>query len=442
MFDTNPLPDGWDDVPADATPPDLAEAVVNPWWMFATVREQLEWLVEQTPSAETAAMLERLRPFSMEATDRLLFAAACERAASASTAMSLRAMLDATTPDERWSDAEHLGDELALILRRTDRSMSAQLAFARRLDDALPVMFALLQTGAVSIGHARAIDDLTTLLTAEEARLVDEQVSERGATTTVSAFRRIVRRAVAKLDIDQNRRREKAKRTAGVRLYPEPDGMATLSVRMPATDGIATLDALNAAADRMKTPDDQRTHGQRQVQALLDALFGSANASTGDVATGDAPPAPRTRRRAEVSVLIDWASLLGLRNCPGERRGYGPVSPALVRAMLAEDGTTLRRLVYDNETGVLLDYGRTRYTPDAALRRVLESRDVTCRYPGCQTPAQWCDTEHRDPYDDGGATSCANCGLICREHHNRKTHEGFAYARPDPATGETVWTTP
>src|SRR4051812_2487166 len=111
MFERDPLPDGWDDVPADAQPPaDLPDGFdpVNPWWLLATVREQLEWLVEQTPSVETAAMLERLRPFSMEATERMLFAAACERAASASTAMSLRAMVEATTPDERWTDTEHL----------------------------------------------------------------------------------------------------------------------------------------------------------------------------------------------------------------------------------------------------------------------------------------------------------------------------------------------
>ena len=31
---------------------------------------------------------------------------------------------------------------------------------------------------------------------------------------------------------------------------------------------------------------------------------------------------------------------------------------------------------------------------------------------------------------------------MCRGHHNRKTHDGFDYVRPNPETGETVWTTP
>ena len=51
--------------------------------------------------------------------------------------------------------------------------------------------------------------------------------------------------------------------------------------------------------------------------------------------------------------------------------------------MLAPPGTTLRRLVTDPVTGVLVDYGRTRYRPDAYLTGLTKARDVTCRAPGC-----------------------------------------------------------
>jgi hypothetical protein len=57
--------------------------------------------------------------------------------------------------------------------------------------------------------------------------------------------------------------------------------------------------------------------------------------------------------------------------------------------MLSTPGTVLRRLVTDPVTGVLVDYGTSRYRPDTHLSGLTKARDVTCRYPGC--------TRNRDP---------------------------------------------
>jgi hypothetical protein len=405
-------------------------------WLCGPMTERLEWLLEQVPSSDTQVALEAMEHEPMSPKERMLYAAAWDRQRSAVAARAMSAQVRATLPGAAgpYANPDVIDGELAGVLRRTDGSMAYQLAFARRLIEALPLTFKLLDAGDVSLEHARAIEQLTAALTVEQAQLVDGSVADRASTTTVSAFRRIVRQAVAALDVDTERETQ-AKRTAGVRLLPEPDGMCTVAVRMPATDGVATIEALNVRADRLKTPDDQRTHGMRQVDAFLDALFGEPVPAAG---TGKV----RSRRRTEVQVTIDWASLLGLRDHPAELAGYGPVAAESVRAMLDEEGTTLRRLVYEPVTGVLLDYARTRYRPDDHMRGLVAARDVTCRYPGCCRNAIWCDSEHCDDYAGGGATSCANCGLMCRRHHNRKTHEGYRYRRVDPATGETVWTTP
>jgi hypothetical protein len=407
-------------------------------WLCGSLTERLEWVLEQVPSANTQAALEAMEATAKSTRERMLYAAAWERQLSATQARAMAAQVGATTPEANgpYANQEILDGELAGVLRRTDGSMAHALAFARRLRTALPVTFALLDSGDITLGHARAIEDLTETLDVDQAQTVDERVAERAATMTVNAFRRIVRQAVADIDADPRQRHERASRGSGARLYPEPDGMCTLAVRMPATDGVATLDALNRQADALKTEDDTRTHGQRQVQALFDGVFGTSEGSL------DASGKPRARRRNDVRVTIDWASLLGLREHPAELEGFGPVPAALVRSMLDEPGTTLRRLVFDPESGVLRDFGRTRYTPDAHMRGLIEARDVTCRYPGCPRAAVWCDTEHCDAYDDGGPTSCANCGLMCRKHHNRKTHDGYTYRRVDPETGETIWTTP
>jgi hypothetical protein len=139
--------------------------------------------------------------------------------------------------------------------------------------------------------------------------------------------------------------------------------------------------------------------------------------------------------------MFDWASLVGLRDNPAELVGYGPIPAALARQLAGDDGTVWRRLVFDPETGVLVDRGHKSYDVDETLRALIGARDLTCRYPGCVRNAVYCDIEHNKAFPEG-ATSCANCGLMCRKHHNRKTHDGFRYRRPDPATGETEWLTP
>ncbi len=82
----------------------------------------------------------------------------------------------------------------------------------------------------------------------------------------------------------------------------------------------------------------------------------------------------------------------------------------------------MRRLVTDPLTGVLIDQGARRYVPGSELVAWLRSRDRTCRFPGCSRRAQHCDIDHAIDYTDGGATTLANTGLLCRRHHNLKTH--------------------
>jgi len=245
---------------------------------------------------------------------------------------------------------------------------------------------------------------------------------------------------IGRRDLDR-RRHEKAKREeTGAKLYPGRNGMATVAVTMPTPDAVATLDELNRRAEAMRAPDGGRTHGQRQVDALHDALFGAESALTPMGGDGAAAPAPRRGRRADVVVTIDFDSLIGWRDLPGDMHGIGPVPAQAVRDLLQREGTTIRRLIYDPRTGVMLDLGK-RYPVDGFLRELLDFRDITCRFPGCTRNAIWCDGEHCEAFADG-ETSCANCGLMCRRHHNHKTFDGFAYERPVPQTGETIWTTP
>jgi hypothetical protein len=55
--------------------------------------------------------------------------------------------------------------------------------------------------------------------------------------------------------------------------------------------------------------------------------------------------------------------------------------------------------------------------PSAALADFIRCRDLTCRFPGCDKPADFCDLDHTVPYDAGGPTHASNLKLLCRKHH-------------------------
>lgn len=403
--------------------------------------KRLAWVLDQTPSAATHAVLESLLDQPLPRDQQVLAAKAWERQLAAMNAVCVAARATATACNDGPEAQDDADAELALALRRTDGEMAHQLHRDRQLLS-LPVLYSVFRAGDCTPRHVSAFLDITGDVTDDDREAIDAAVSARAASMTVSGFRRVVRKTTAKLDSRSPEEKTKARRPRlGVRCCPQPDGLITIAATMPAADGIAAATELNRRADAARTPDDERTHGERQIDALMDALFGSG--ASGAPATTDdgARPAVRPSRRTEVQVVIDWRSLVGLRDNPAELIGYGSIAAADVRAMLAAPGTVLRRLVTDPDAGVLVDYGTKRYRPDAYLSGLTKARDVTCRYPGCTRNAIYCDDEHCEAFPQG-STSAGNVCQLCRKHHRRKTSGRFTYSRPDPSTGKTVWTTP
>jgi hypothetical protein len=56
------------------------------------------------------------------------------------------------------------------------------------------------------------------------------------------------------------------------------------------------------------------------------------------------------------------------------------------------------------------------FRPSAALARFVRCRDLTCRWPGCDQPAQFSDIDHTVPYP-AGPTHPSNNKPYCRIHH-------------------------
>ena len=57
-----------------------------------------------------------------------------------------------------------------------------------------------------------------------------------------------------------------------------------------------------------------------------------------------------------------------------------------------------------------------RYRPSVGLQRFVRSRDLSCRFPGCDHPAEFCDLDHTVPYEQGGKTHASNIKCLCSEN--------------------------
>jgi hypothetical protein len=136
-------------------------------------------------------------------------------------------------------------------------------------------------------------------------------------------------------------------------------------------------------------------------------------------------------------VTVPAATALGLGDEPGDLAGHGPI-PASMARRLAGTGSW-RKVTTDPATGAVVDVGRDRYTPSAALADLVRTRDRTCRFPGCRQPARRCDLDHVVPWP-AGPTDAANLAALCRHHHRLKHRTQWTVQ--GGAGGLLRWTAP
>jgi hypothetical protein len=159
-------------------------------------------------------------------------------------------------------------------------------------------------------------------------------------------------------------------------------------------------------------------------QASLDEpvdplLHGKGSAPKEDPAPAEQQqpaPTPPPRRKA---ALI-----------PGAK---GAIVPAPLLAELIAHGAKVRCVGDPIES-------EDRYRPSTALQEFVRTRDLTCRFPGCDRPAEYADIDHTVAWP-AGATHPGNLKCYCRKYHLVKTFwEGWT-DRQDP-DGTVVITNP
>jgi hypothetical protein len=344
-----------------------------------------------------------------------------------------RSFADALAPelDKLW-----VKEDIRAALGRSAPSVTSRIAFAQTMVHRLPETLSALEAGMISIAHARYLYDSVLTLDDADTAAVQAAVLPFAQGRDLVAFRRKVRREVARLDpCSMERRLDAALDQRRVWSRPEPDGMAMFGAYVPATHAAEIMAAIDFRATGYG-PDDPRSMDQRRADALCELV--RAGIATG---VGGCPNCGKRASRPApvVQVTVALSTLTGIDDEPGELAGYGAIPAALARRIAADPAGTWRRLVTD-PVGRRVDYGRITYRPPADLRRHIIARDRTCRFPTCHRAAEQCELDHVLPWSSDGRTNSFNLIALCSRHHHAKHDAGWQLRRrPD---GSIEWTSP
>jgi Domain of unknown function (DUF222) len=161
-------------------------------------------------------------------------------------------------------------------------------------------------------------------------------------------------------------------------------------------------------------PDDPRSVDQRRADALA-AMAQQRERLTCGCGSPDCPGTDgKPLAEFVIHVLAEQGTINGSGTAQGYMAGHGPLQPEAVRDLVATAGAKIKPLVRPKSEP------EKRYRPSAGLAEFIKWRDMTCRFPGCEQPAEVCDVDHTIPYPIG-PTHPSNLKLLCRAHHLLKT---------------------
>jgi hypothetical protein len=225
----------------------------------------------------------------------------------------------------------------------------------------------------------------------------------------------------------------------GIEIIAEQDGMAFIGAHVPAVVAVAVDARITAIAKSHQTKDELRTLGQLKSDVFTDILL-DVDGLMATTAGSDASPAARYRSiRPTVLVTVPALTLAGRSIEPGVLEGYGPIDAATARE-IASFSKTLRRLLTDPVTGIVLSMDRKRYRIPKDLRTWLRVRDGTCRFPGCNRSAGKAELDHTHDFALGGGTNHDNLASLCPGHHTLKGVGEWKVKQI--GGGRLMWTSP
>lgn len=315
--------------------------------------------------------------------------------------------------------------EVRAALSLTRRAAESDVGLAWDLRERLPDVLAALREGRIDYRRACVFVRGTAHLCDEEAQAVASRALNQAEGRTTGQLRALIRRLCMEVDpAEAVRRYEEALADRKVVADPTESGTAKLTASdLPPDRVSAVMDKITRIAQSLRAAGEERTVDQLRADVFLDLLEG-----------GQAH-----RVLGTIDVRVDLATLARLDENPAELEGFGPVVADIARQMTERHGPQWRFTVTDG-AGLAVQSGTTRRRPNAQERRMVESRDVTCVFPGCRMPAIQCDLDHRTRVADGGETHEGQLVALCRHDHVVRHRHGWTHRRNDD--GSHVWISP
>ncbi len=404
-------------------------------------------------------------------------AAAARRLAAIAELVRRRA--DGPVDSARWScdNWDAMAAEVGAAQNISHGMASGQMYLAVALRDRLPQVAALFGEGAISARLAAAIVWHTDLIKDRHTlQIVDATLAgdaARFGPLSVTKTAQAIDAVVDRHDPAAVRRSRAGARGRDVVIAPadSESGIAALWGSLYATDAVVLDRRLTQMAHQV-CHDDPRTLAQRRADALGTLAAGGqqlactcattgcpAGAGTDPRATavvihvvaeasaltatldphtsGELAPRPITAETPLREALAPDPEPPTVRLPAAHLIGGGTV-PAPMVAELIHNGAKVRPLRYPADAPP-----ESGYRPSAELERFIRCRDLTCRFPGCDRPAAFCDVDHTIPYPLG-PTHPSNLKCLCRKHHLLKTFWGGPKGWRDEQhpDGTIIWTTP
>jgi len=359
--------------------------------------------------------------------------------------------------------AQFAASEVALALGTSHAVADGLLADALTLTTRLPQVLGALAAGRVHERAAHVLAEVTLGLPVAAAGQVADAILAKDTLKTVSQIRAAARAAVTRIDPAGAAARE-VKAVRGRFIAPHKDiqdGMVAWQAWLPITDSIAIWDRLcelGKGTKGLPRSGEYRSLDARRADAAVNLLLGRpVNTPDGrDLGDGGRP----TSRVWRTDVIVAASTLAGHDEHPGRVPGWGTITAGTARRLAAGLGRNAgpagalaqdaqwRRILTDPDSGLVKDYGTTRYRPPAALADYLRARDTRCYEPYCQRSAWHGDLDHirNSPAgpsprpDPNGRTAATNFGAGCARGHATKAAPGWHVETP--SEGTFIWTTP
>ena len=228
---------------------------------------------------------------------------------------------------------------------------------------------------------------------------------------------------------------------------PHANGTGALFLTGDGSRISAAAGRVDRIARRLRKGGDARTLAQLRADVATDLLLRGWIPNDPTFAQLGRPPT------ATVNVVVSLATLLGLQAGVGQIPGWGALGAQQTRVLALQAGSIWARIVTDPLTGRAIEATAGTYRVPAAMAQQVNTRDGTCRAPGCENPTEHTDLDHSLEWaspasDSGGATEATgatgattetNLAALHRGHHNLKT-SGF-WDSDQSTDGALCWTT-